>query len=215
MQESAWILNIQLDTIFWDELSHIMTQIKAKTISRITKAFLILSLRQDPNKGNHNSALKCHRIVFPFPKVSVAQSCPTLWTPWTIAYQAPLSMGFSRQEYWHRLPGPPPGNLPNPGIKLRSPALQADSLPSESPGKPFHFPKCYVNRIIQWVLFLCLFFFNIVCETHICCCMPLFFIVASEKLFFQCKCLILMETEEIDFWLLLLLKIFRVIMIFF
>ena len=57
-------------------------------------------------------------------------------TPWTLARQAPLSMEFSRQEYWSVLPFPPPGNLPNPGIKARTPALQADSLPSEPPGKP-------------------------------------------------------------------------------
>ena len=56
-------------------------------------------------------------------------------TPWTAAHQAPLSMGFPRQEYWSGLPCPPPGDLPNPGIKARSPALQADSLPSEPPGK--------------------------------------------------------------------------------
>ena len=49
--------------------------------------------------------------------------------------QAPLSVGFSRQEYWSGLPCPSPGDLPNPGVKLRSPALQADSLPSETPGK--------------------------------------------------------------------------------
>ena len=47
-----------------------------------------------------------------------------------------LSMKFSRQEYWSGLPFPSPGNLPNPGIKPKSPALQADSLPSEPPGKP-------------------------------------------------------------------------------
>ena len=52
-------------------------------------------------------------------------------TPWTIAHQAPLSMGFSRQEYWSGLPFPSPGNLPNPGIAPGSPALQADSLPTE------------------------------------------------------------------------------------
>ena len=55
---------------------------------------------------------------------------------WTVAYQAPLSMEFSRQEYWSGLPFPSPGNLPNPGIKPGSPALQADSLPSEPPRKP-------------------------------------------------------------------------------
>ena len=58
----------------------------------------------------------------------VAKSCPTLATPWTIALQAPLSMGFSRQEYWSGLPFPSPRDLLNPGIKPRSPALQADSL---------------------------------------------------------------------------------------
>ena len=49
-------------------------------------------------------------------------------TPWTVAHQAPLSMGFSREEYWSRLPFPPPGDLPDPGIKPTSPALQADSV---------------------------------------------------------------------------------------
>ena len=47
----------------------------------------------------------------------------------TVAYQAPLSMGFSRQEYWGGLPSPPPGNIPDAGIKPTSPALQTDSLP--------------------------------------------------------------------------------------
>ena len=59
-------------------------------------------------------------------------------TPWIVARQAPLSRGFSRQEYWSGLPSPPPGNLPDPGIKpksLVSPLLQADSLPIEPLGK--------------------------------------------------------------------------------
>ena len=59
-----------------------------------------------------------------------------LATPWTVAYQAPQSMEFSRQEYWSRLPFPSPGDLSNPGIEPGSPALQADALPSEAPGKP-------------------------------------------------------------------------------
>ena len=53
-----------------------------------------------------------------------------------VAYQAPLSMGFSRQECWSGLPLPSPGDLPNPGIEPGSPAMQADALPSEPPGKP-------------------------------------------------------------------------------
>ena len=67
-------------------------------------------------------------------------SCAPLFaTPWTIAHQAPLSMGFSRQEYWNGLPFPHPGDLPNPEIKPISPvspALQADSFPTEPHGKP-------------------------------------------------------------------------------
>ena len=50
-------------------------------------------------------------------------------TPWTVAHQAPLSMGVSRQEYWSGLPCPPPGDLPNLGIEAESPTLQADALP--------------------------------------------------------------------------------------
>ena len=65
----------------------------------------------------------------------VTQSCPLFVTPWTVAYQAPPSVGFSRQEYWSGLPFPSLGDLPNPGIEPRSPALQEDALPSEPPGK--------------------------------------------------------------------------------
>ena len=56
-------------------------------------------------------------------------------TPWTVAYQAPPSMGFSRQECWSGLPFPSPGDLPDPGIEPGSPTLQADALLSEPPGK--------------------------------------------------------------------------------
>ena len=63
-------------------------------------------------------------------------SCVQLFaTPWTTAYQAPPSMGFSRQEYWSGLPFPSPGDLPDPGIEPWSPAFQADTLTSEPPGK--------------------------------------------------------------------------------
>ena len=63
-------------------------------------------------------------------------SCVQLFaTPWAVAYQAPPSMEFSRQECWGGLPFPSPGDLPNPGIKPGSPASQADALPSEPPWK--------------------------------------------------------------------------------
>ena len=65
-------------------------------------------------------------------------------TPWTVACQTPLSVGFSRQEYWSGWPCPPRGDLPNPGIELTSPvspALQVDSLPAEPLGKPLYLPS--------------------------------------------------------------------------
>ena len=84
-------------------------------------------------------------------------------TPWTVAHKAPLSIGFSRQENWSGLTFPSPGDLPNPGNKPGSPALQADSLPSEpptdaqnliecSPGTQFHFLdiKRYLKNITDF-----------------------------------------------------------------
>ena len=84
------------------------------------------------------------KALFSLSLYLVTKSCLTLATPWTVACQAPLSMGFSRQEYWTGLPFPSPGDLPDPGIEPRSPALQADSLPyelwgTESPLPSFHF----------------------------------------------------------------------------
>ena len=66
----------------------------------------------------------------------VSKLCPTLVTPQTVARQAPLSMGFSRQENWSRLPFPSPGDLSYPVIEPGSPAMQADSLPTELQGSP-------------------------------------------------------------------------------
>ena len=66
----------------------------------------------------------------------VAQSCPTLCDPVDCSLPASLSMGFSRQEYWSGLPFPSPVGLPDPGIEPVSPALEADALTFEPPGKP-------------------------------------------------------------------------------
>ena len=117
----------------------------------------------------------------------VAQLSPTLSDPMDSSlHQAPPSMGFSRQEYWSRLPFPPPGNLPNPGMEPRSPALQTDALPFEPPrkslsatgiskyilslrGLPFHFfdsivynQKFLISRssltIFSFILSTCILF---------------------------------------------------------
>ena len=75
-------------------------------------------------------------------------------TPWTVAHQTPQPMGFSRQEYWSRLPFPSPGDLSDPGIEPKSPTLQADALPSEPAGKPWS--SNTPSRISQG---LCTFFY--------------------------------------------------------
>ena len=72
-----------------------------------------------------------HPLVEVVVAVKVTQSCLALASPWTVACQAPLSMGFSRQEYWSGLPFPSPGDLPDPGIEPKSPALEANSLLTE------------------------------------------------------------------------------------
>ena len=72
-------------------------------------------------------------------------------TPWAVASQAPPSMGFSRQKYWSGLPCPPPGDLPNPGIEPTLPALQADSLPTEPPGKCSPPPREVTGPQRKWL----------------------------------------------------------------
>ena len=90
-------------------------------------------------------------------------------TPRNIAHQDPLSMGFSRQEYWSVFPFPPPGDLPNPGVEPRSLALQTDSLPSKSWGKKLPYLILYVentkdftknmrtntlSKVVEWKIYI-------------------------------------------------------------
>ena len=83
-------------------------------------------------------------------KVKLLSRVQLFVTPWTISYQAPLSMGFSRQECWSGLPLPSPGDLPDPGIEPRSPTLQVDALPSEPPGRsPGHYTSCQFSMLLH------------------------------------------------------------------
>ena len=94
--------------------------------------------RQKLSGVKHHHARNISFLVFcPLDGSLVTKSCLILATSRTVARQAPLSMGFSRQEYWSGLPLPSPRDLPDPGVEPRSPALQADSLPTELQGKPF------------------------------------------------------------------------------
>ena len=77
--------------------------------------------------------------------VQLLQSCLTLATPWIVALQAPLFMGFSRQGYWSGLPFPSPGDLPDPEIQPASPALQADFLSTEG----VHFSRSHIYSFVR------------------------------------------------------------------
>ena len=85
-------------------------------------------------------------------KVKLLSRVRVFATPWTVAHQTLLSMGFSRQEYWSGSPFPSPGDLPDPGIKPRSPALQIDALTSEPPGKPTQGIVVVINLIVKEVV---------------------------------------------------------------
>ena len=82
---------------------------------------------------------KKYLVLHLFAVVVSSLSCFQLFvTPWTVACQAPLSVGFYRPEYWSGLPFPPPGDLPNPGIEPWSPALAGGFFTTELLGKPLH-----------------------------------------------------------------------------
>ena len=93
----------------------------------------------------YKTCVKSHDMRSPMikqrKKVKLLSRVRLFATPWTVAYQASLSMGFSRQEYWSGLPFPSPGDLPDSGIEPRSLAVEADALTSEPPGKPKSFPQ--------------------------------------------------------------------------
>ena len=97
---------------------------------------------------------------------SCVQLCATLWI---VAHQAPLSMGFSRQEYWSGLPCPPPADLPDPGVKPMSPvspALQADSLPLSHQRGPCVYRFIYIHIFLYINIYFILLIIFIYTHTH-------------------------------------------------
>ena len=103
---------------------------KVTSIELLTKEMYILKYRIF-HSMNWGKNVKLPTVS---KNTSECSSLSRVWlfaTPWIVACQAPLPMRFPRQEYWNKLPCLPPGDLPNPGIEPRSPALQADPLPSE------------------------------------------------------------------------------------
>ena len=93
--------------------------------------------------------------MFPCSGGFVARSCLILASPWGLDRQAPLSMEFPRKEYWSGLLFPSPGDLLNPGIEPASPALQANSFPTELPGKPYSHMEAIQTPINSVLKYLC------------------------------------------------------------
>ena len=115
-----------------------------------------------------NVSFRCTAQRFSFIcvyKVNVkVKSLSCVWlfvTPWTEDRQAPLSMGFSREEYWSGLPFPSPGDLSDPGTEPVSPALQADTLRSEPPGKP-HIP---IKLCVHTRVYVCMLVYSVMCDS--------------------------------------------------
>ena len=100
-------------------------------LKKSTQGYITIKLLKDKGKKK-KCILKLAKVKV---KAKSLNHVRLFATPWTIAYQAPQFMEFSRQEYWSGFPFPSPRELADPGIEPRSPALQADTLTSESPGK--------------------------------------------------------------------------------
>ena len=139
------VISWALYTIYATCLSGFLLYIKASFqcgIPRGTKGPEALLFKPILSSFYHKASLTVLAFLL-LDEVKLLSRVQLFATPWTIAYQAPPSMGFSRQECWSGLPFPSPGDLPDPGIEPRSPTLQADTLPSEPPGKPWSQSKIH------------------------------------------------------------------------
>ena len=130
-----WVIYLEERNVIWDvsNLWDITTDTENKvsqTLHQISKSSSHTWVPKDKKSGSTILLTKER-------KVKLLSHVRLFVTQWTVAHQAPLSMGFSRQEYWSGLPFPSTGDLPNPGIEPRSPVLQVDILSSEPPGKPY------------------------------------------------------------------------------
>ena len=95
--------------------------------------------------------------------VQVLSRVQLFMTPWTVARQAPLSMGFPRQGYWSRSPFPPPGDLPNPGTEPTFPALAGRFFTTESPGKPVYIYHMYVEAHVYICINMHMYTYTYIC----------------------------------------------------
>ena len=126
--------------------------------------FTCLSYSHSPNLPHIFSRAILNNLTLPLCVCQLLSHIQLFVTPWTVACQASLFMGFSRQEYWSGQPFPAPGTLPDSGIKLWSPALQKDSLLSEAPREIL--PECYIlhSFILCWNAIGHAYFYSVKCH---------------------------------------------------
>ena len=159
-------LNVSLLKLQWwsfDELSfkklHLMSSLLEKEMA--TQSSILAWRIPGMGEPGRLPSMGSHRVGHDCSDLAVSDLIEVKWsemkslsrvrlfaTPWTLAYQAPPSLGFSRQEYWSGLPCPPPGDLPNPGIEpiaSTAPALQMDSLPPSHRGSPISLRVGFFN----------------------------------------------------------------------
>ena len=121
----------------WKESKCPSTDKWIKKIQYIYNGIVLIHTKRNEIKPFSETWINLEIIILS--ELSQSSKLSLVWLfviPWTVAYQAPLSIGFSRQEYWSGLQFLSTGDLPDPGIRPGSPSLQEESLPSEPPGKP-------------------------------------------------------------------------------
>ena len=131
-----WQTHRQHNTQQWKAKSHPSLTSVIRQACPVSPLLFNIVLEVLPTAVRREKDTKCTQITKVKVKVKSLSHVRLFTIPWTVTYQAPQSMGFTRQEYWSGLLFPSPGDLPNPGTEPRSPALQTDALPSEPLGKP-------------------------------------------------------------------------------
>ena len=125
-----------MDSGAWQATVHKITRVRQDLVTKPPPPLCICSYHLDNEGPRRDSFRNINDTQFPRGRPESVSHIRCFVTPWPIAHQAPLSMEFSREECSSALPYPSPGDLPNPGIELRSPALQVESLSAEPQGEP-------------------------------------------------------------------------------
>ena len=171
------IYKVTYTRILWSSLlslnsSHVSEWWCGKTHQRMT-SYWCQSLREVNLKMSYNSRASELKLLLMQP-VKLLSRVRLFEIPWTVAYQVPPFMEFSRQKYWSGLPFPPPEDLPDPGIAPQSPTVQADALLSKPLGKSLTYADKFKELYLKEFVYVCVSVYTYVC---VCVCVCLQFIM--------------------------------------